>query len=143
MYFNDNSLDRVQVLPKLIFLYSSLLTSLSLSFYSNHKSLSGRVIRVGNTQTHLHEATLRILENDECSRLGAYKNHRSNKTVNVKLDVELCAARVVSKMPPEKWVKVRSDLEHEDKKERYTYEKAKEDVDSSSTDFFYGGFINV
>ena len=84
---------------------------------------------------------MRILEKEECERLGAYKNEKSNKIVKVNFECELCAARVSSKMPPEKWIKVRSDLEDDEKGEEIAYKKAKEDDIPPPKTFFYGGVL--
>ena len=84
---------------------------------------------------------MRILEKEECESLGAYRSEKRNKTVKVKFDVELCAARVTSKLPPEKWIKVRSNPEDEEQGEKITYEKAEEDKIPPPRTFFYGGLL--
>ena len=106
----------------------------------NQRTVEDRIFTAGSGKTRLQEANLQILRNKECKFLGAYINEKNNKTVNVKTDLEICAARVSSKRLPERWIKVRSDPEEDDGEEKTTYEKAKEDIiKGTPRTFFYGG----
>ena len=110
----------------------------------NHRSLSDRIFTAGHTKSRLQEANLRILETEECERLGSYTNEKTKEKIVVNSDLELCAARVTRKMPPEKWIKVRTTGDDHGGGgsgggETITYEKGKEDTISPSRTFFYGG----
>ena len=108
----------------------------------NHRSLSSRIFTATNTNSHLQEANLRILDSAECEKLGKYKNEKTKKQVKVNLDVELCAARVVRKNPPEKWFKIKTASEDGGEESgKITYAKQNEDTKPSSETFFYGGII--
>ena len=104
--------------------------------------MAERIHTAGSGKTRLQEATLRILDKDECGRLGAYKNEKSNKTVRVNSKVELCAARVSSRRLPERWIKVRSSSEgNGGRRGKTTYEKATNDGTPTPRTYFYGGLI--
>ena len=104
--------------------------------------MAERIHYAGRGKTRLQEAGLRILHKDECERLGAYKNDKNNKTVKVRSDVELCAARVSSRRLPERWIKVQSSSKGNGGNDGKTsYKKGSDDGTPSPKTFFYGGII--
>ena len=114
-----------------------------MSFFSNSNTISGRVHTSSTTKTRLQEATLRILEKEECERLGAYKNDKTNKTVKVEIGVELCAAKVTNMRSPERWIKVRSDPEVDKGKKKIEYEKGEDEKPSAQKSIHYGGLYQI
>ena len=119
-----------------------IVKNISLIFFRNHKSLAERIHYAGRGKTRLQEASLRILHKDECERLGAYKNDKNNKTVKVRSDVELCAARVSSRRLPESWIKVQSSSKGNGGNDGKTsYKRGSDDGTPSPKTFFYGGII--
>ena len=117
-------------------------TNLALLYFRNRNSHSGRTFITGSTKTHLQEAMLMVLTKKECEELGAYKSKNTNRTINVNSDVELCAASVSTKVPPERWIKVHSNSGEDDVK-KFTYEKATEYDRSVLKTSFYGGVLYI
>ena len=83
-----------------------------------------------------------VLTKKECEELGAYKSKHTNRTIKVNSDVELCAASVSTKRPPERWIKVHSNSGEDDGK-TFTYEKATEYDRSVLKTSFYGGVLYI